>query len=95
MELYKELIAITRETFPKTLSEIEKAWDEKNFQKLKEIAHSIKGHAFSICCKRLAGIANEIELRSNALDSSGIDELIKAMRQEVNLLLELYLVIEN
>jgi HPt (histidine-containing phosphotransfer) domain-containing protein len=79
LDLCQKLIKKTIETLPVYMEELRKAYQQRNFNQLKRIAHTLKGMANSIFTPALKEIAYQIEKaasdKNNDKIESGMNEL--------------------
>ncbi|MCG6906242.1 MAG: Hpt domain-containing protein, partial [Desulfobacteraceae bacterium] len=82
-ETFKRILAGFFKSNAETLNHIRNAFDEKNWEALRELAHSLKGSAANIGAEALNQAAKDLEMASKAQAAtpSMIDEVEAALNQ--------------
>ncbi|MCD6430961.1 MAG: response regulator [Deltaproteobacteria bacterium] len=89
IELYKELLDDFLQSANSYLEEIETGIKEKDFEKVRIAAHSIKGSSGSIEAQQMQTAAYELEKSAKQQDQSMIDESLEIMEMEYEILSEI------
>jgi len=76
-ELLLELLDIYQEDFIQKRAALADAIAKKDFVKIKEVAHSMKGASGNISAKRLYATTLELEHKAKDSNGDGLDELLK------------------
>lgn len=80
-QLFNKLLANFRHDTEKRLQQIKQSFADNEMEKVRKLAHAIKGSALNLTCSKLAGIATQIE--NNALKKPDlISGLIAEMSEE-------------
>ncbi|MBN2730562.1 MAG: response regulator [Bacteroidales bacterium] len=87
VELYHELIDISRDSLPDIFGQMRNAWEVRDMTKLKETSHNLKGQAMSLSCNKLQEACKEIELKAINKEQEGLGNLIETVESEIDLLL--------
>jgi HPt (histidine-containing phosphotransfer) domain-containing protein len=91
IELYNELIVITKETLPKGKTDLLAAYAAKDITGIKEVAHMLKGHSMTMFFRTLHKISLSIELSAINNDYEGISREIGNIEKEIDCLIDNYL----
>ena len=86
--LVAELAQLFLEDGPRRLADIKNALETEDHDALRMAAHTLKGSAGSICGRRTADAARQVEQLAEAKDVSGARHAFAALRREVTELLE-------
>lgn len=78
-ELLLELLDIYQEDFVLKRAALAEAIEKKDFVKIKEVAHSMKGASGNISAKRLYATCLSLESKAKENDASGLEDLLKAV----------------
>ena len=90
-ELYDELIVITKDTLTKGKSDLRKAFEEKDFHTIKEVAHLLKGHSLTMFFRALHKLSLSIETAAIHNDLEGIAHQMDNFEKEIDNLVGTYL----
>ena len=80
-ELLLELLDIFIEDYPLKIEAIRQGIQEKNFEKLRDASHSMKGASGNIAAKRINTLFVQIEQLVKMNSTDGIEDLLKSLEQ--------------
>ena len=83
-ELLLELLAIFLNDCPSKIKAIHEAVKTKDFEKLKEVAHSMKGASGNISAKKINAAFLAIEQKAKTPTLEGIDGILKELEGHIN-----------
>ncbi|MBI1824855.1 MAG: response regulator [Planctomycetes bacterium] len=86
-ELFQEVVAAFVESMPKQLVELQDAFVRVDLQRIRAIAHSLKGSASNICAERARHLAGEMEQLSDA-DIARSTAFVTELKEQMRLLQE-------
>lgn len=93
VDLYEELIHLATITLGEYKSDLKNAYQNNNFQLLKETAHAIKGLALTMHCGLMRQMAYDLELTAcSNLSDEEISRKIDGISSEIDLLLDTYFI---
>jgi HPt (histidine-containing phosphotransfer) domain-containing protein len=92
IELYNELIVITKETLTKGKTDLLESYVAKDMIRIKEVAHMLKGHAMTMFFRNLHKIAASIESDAINNDYEGITQQMGNIEKEIDCLIDNYLI---
>ena len=78
-ELLLELLDIFQEDFITKRETLAQAIAQKDFTKIKEVAHSMKGASGNISAKRMHATCLQLEQKAKENDVSGLEDLLKSI----------------
>lgn len=83
------------EFLPEAVSKLESAINENDFEKLKEIAHKLKGSSASLRIEKIVQLSLEVEKKASDEDKDGCLYLISEIKSHLEYLNELFLTFSN
>jgi histidine phosphotransfer protein HptB len=84
-ETYLQLLGLFYERSTADLLKIESALSDGSGQGVADAAHSIKGAAASLAIQDISEQARELEMKGRQNDLSGVEKMISALRQNVEI----------
>ena len=94
-ELLIELFNIFFEDCPGKMSNLKSAVQKKDFNSIRDIAHSMKGASGNISAKKIHNSFFKIEQMGKNSDLNGIDGLIKDLEEQIKELKKITLQVEQ
>lgn len=94
-ELFLDVAEAFMQDFPVQLEEIVVAINQNNIEKIKTVAHTIKGALSNLSVKRGAQLARELENNAASIAASAMIEIVEGLKNELKLFQMLVEEIEN
>jgi two-component system, sensor histidine kinase and response regulator len=88
-ELFKELLEIFRQDFPRHLQELRAAVVAGDMPRVSNSAHALKGMFANLAAGRAAALAGNVESLATNSESAGLPQAVQALESEVASLLPL------
>ncbi len=76
-ELLIELIEIFLDDCPKKMGKLRKAIEDKNYEEIADVAHSLKGASGNLAAKKISALFLILEKKGKDKDLSDIDPIIQ------------------
>ena len=83
-ELLDELLNMFIADYPKKIEEIEKAIKNKNFEMLREIAHSLKGASGNLGLTEIYELCLKLENMGKEKDLSNAEDVLDRLKEELS-----------
>lgn len=81
-ELFFELIDIFEEDYQEKMKEVDECIKKENFDRIKEIAHSLKGSSGNISAKKIYFSFKELEQLAAGKDVGKINTIVSELSQQ-------------
>jgi len=88
MDLLKELITLFIEDSPKLLSDIDKALEDQDFEKLRKVAHTIKGSVSNFSADNAFNVALDLENIAKENNFEKAKSTNQKLKEEINNVIE-------
>lgn len=89
-EFYSEIANTAKKTMTKYITNLNKAWEDKDMENVKFFSHALKGTAGSIHCYYLHNLAKVAEEKTINNQTEDLDVLINEINNEVKLIITEY-----
>ena len=86
---FLELVELYLETCASDFSKLQSSIDERNLQKVAEVAHSIKGASVNLGFMGAHEAANKIEEKTSSNSLEGVAETVQVLKKELDIIAEI------